>query len=320
MDLLVSTYRGWMDDRAPRLGAALAFYTLLSMAPMIVVVVAIAGAVFGHAAAQGQLIWQIQSLVGWQGAVVIQSLLKSTQTPASGWLPTLIGLVALFFGASAVVNELRDALNTIWRVPTRETSYWRSALDILKSRALSFAMVVGVGFLLMVSLLVNASLSAVGAYFGDLLPVPAWVIQIIYAILSFLVVGFLFALVFKLLPDVTLTWNDVIAGAAGTSILFTLGKFVIGLYLGRTGLASTYGAAGSLVIVLLWVYYSAQIFFFGAEFTRVYTLRYGSVFRRDLELNPVPAKSNLELNPSTANPNVELIIPESFEEKKRALA
>lgn len=308
-ELLVATYRGWMADRAPRLGASLAFYTLLSMAPMIIVVVAIAGAAFGHAAAQGQLIWQIQSLVGWQGAIVIQGLLKSTQTPASGWIPTAIGLIALFFGASAVVNELRDALNTIWHVPTVEVSYWKSALDILKTRALSFAMVVAVGFLLMVSLLVNASLSALGAYFGDLLPIPAWAIQIAYTVLSFIVVAFLFALVFKLLPQVKLEWGDVIAGASGTSVLFTLGKVVIGFYLGRTGLASTYGAAGSLVIVLLWVYYSAQIFFFGAEFTCVYTHRYGSLFRKDLELNPEPG-----------NTAVELIVPESFEEKKRALA
>jgi membrane protein len=215
--------------------------------------------------------------------------------------------VALFFGASAVVVELRDALNTIWRVPEPSITYWASALQILKSRALSFAMVVGVGFLLMVSLLVNAWLAAMDAYFGSLLPTPAWILQVAYSLASFVVIGFLFALVYKLLPDVTIQWSDVAVGAAGTSLLFTLGKFAIGVYLGRAGFASTYGAAGSLVIVLLWVYYSAQIFFFGAEFTCVYTHLYGSMFRKNLEVRQ-------------SAPEVRGAVPESFEDKKRILA
>lgn len=321
--MLVATYRGWIADRAPRLGASLAFYTLLSLAPMIIVVIAIAGAAFGRSAAEGRLIWEIQDLVGYQGAVAIQGLLQSAQQPRHGWLPTTIGLIALFFGATAVVNELRDALNTIWHVPVRDISYWETVVETLKIRAFSFAMVVGVGFLLTVSLIVNAWLSAMGAYFGGFLPIPAWVLQCVDSAISFAVIGFLFAVLYKLLPDALVQWSDVVLGAAATSFLFTLGKFGIGLYLGRAGLASTYGAAGSLVIVLVWVYYSAQIFFFGAEFTCVYTQRYGSVFRANLALQPQKPEALVVLSDAEApldKKGAELIVPESFEERKKQTA
>ncbi len=314
-ELIQAAYKGWLDDRAPRLGASLAFYTLLSLAPMVIVVVAIAGLAYGEEAAQGRLIWQIQDLVGWQGAVAIQGLLKSAHQPMTGWLPTIAGIIALFFGATAVVNELRDALNTIWKVPDLETTYWKSVVDIVRVRALSFAMVIGIGFLLMVSLLISAWLSAMGAYFGRFLPVPGWILAIAYSLVSFVVIAFLFALLYKVLPDTRVEWTDVAVGAAATSILFTIGKLLLGLYLGRTGVASTYGAAGSLVVVLLWVYYSAQIFFFGAEFTCVYTNRFGSVFRRNLTLNPpAPEKQIIVLDRPAAGEQrpVELVVPESF--------
>lgn len=312
----MATYRGWVADRAPRLGASLAFYTLLSLAPMMIVVVAIAGMAFGQAAAQGRLLWEIQGLVGYQGAVAIQAMLKSAHTPATGLLPTVVGLAALFLGATAVVTELRDALNTIWHVQPRETTYWMSVVEVVKSRALAFATVVGVGFLLMVSLLVNAFVSAMGGYFGQLLPHPEWVLHLADSAASFLIISALFALLYKVLPDVCVEWSDVIIGAAATSLLFTLGKFAIGMYLGRAGVASTYGAAGSLVVLLLWVYYSAQIFFFGAEFTCVYTRRYGSMLRRSLELHPATPEQHI-VAPRETRDEVHLIVPESFAEMKR---
>jgi membrane protein len=308
--LAKSTYEGWLADRAPRLGAALAFYTLLSLAPIIIVVIAIASLAFGESAAEGRLMYEIQGLVGPQGAIAIQGLLKSARGPGSGTLATLLGLFTLFFGATGAVSELREALNTIWRLPPRqESSSWRSLLSLVRARAFSFAMVVGTGFLLLVSLIVNAWLSAAGRFFGSLLPTPEWVLQLAYSLFSFFVITALFSVLFKVMPDVKLRWSDVGVGAAVTSILFSVGKLLIGLYLGKTSFANTYGAAGSLVIVIVWVYYSAQIFFLGAEFTRVYTLRYGSMFRRQLELAPErPEAEVIEPKPRALNP--EMIIME----------
>lgn len=276
-----------MEDRAPRLGASLAFYTLLSMAPIVIVVIAIAGLAFGEQAAEGRLLWQIQDLVGWQGALAIQGLLKSARAAGGGTVATILSLITLFFGATAVVNELRDALNTIWHTPPRESSSnWRSLLAIVKDRVFSFAMVVAIGFLLMVSLVINAWLAAAGKFFSTLLPTPEWALHALDGLITFLVIGLLFAILFKVMPDVRLLWSDVGIGAAVTSLLFSIGKLLIGLYLGKTSFGNTYGAAGSLVIVLVWVYYSAQIFFLGAEFTCVYANKYGSLFRRRLALHP----------------------------------
>lgn len=317
--LLTETWNGWIADRAPRLGASLAFYTLLSMAPMIIVIVAIASLAFGEQAARGRLVWQIQDLVGHQGALVIQNLLKSTRTQQAGWIPSIIGLVALFFGASAAATELRDALNTIWHVPVKSTaSKWESLLDMLKNRAFSFAMVMAVGFLLLVSLVLNSWVLAMGALVGVRLPIPDWLMQSAYASASFLVITFLFAMLYKFVPDVRLEWRDVLVGAAATSVLFTLGKFAIGFYLRQSGSASTYGAAGSLAALLLWVYYSAQVFFFGAEFTCVYTHRHGSIFRHKLELyQPKPERHVMLPGESEPPRQVELFVPEVFEEKRK---
>jgi len=309
--LVKITYDGWIEDKAPRLGASLAFYTLLSMAPMTIVIIAIAGLVFGRKAAEGRLVWEIQGLVGRQAALVIQSLLGSARGSGRGLVATLVGLGTLFFGATAVVNELRDALNTIWRVPPKpEQGYLQSVLSILKVRFVSFAVVVGVGFLLMALLLINAFLQAFGPYLEEVAPAH-WIPQATYSIVSFVVMTALFAAIFKLLPDITLEWGDVMIGSVFTAALFSIGRFLIGLYLGTSSVASAYGAAGSLVILLVWVYYSAQVFFFGAEFTAAYTRRYGSLFRRTLEMQRSQPGARLEPpRESMPAPQVELVSPD----------
>jgi membrane protein len=275
-DLLLSVMDCWFTHKVPRLGASLAFYSILSMAPLLIVVVAIASFVFGRAAAEGQLVWQIQGLVGLSGAEAIQTLLKSSSKPAQGTLATALGLFTLFFGATTVVAELRDALDTIWEVPPPEQTGWRSIIAVLKDRTLAFAMVLGIGFLLLISLAVNAALSALGAYFSGVLPTSLWALQAIDILISLTVISVLFGLMFKVLPDLDIQWGDVLPGSVITAALFTVGKTLIGIYLGRASFGSTYGAAGSLVIVLVWIYYSAQIFFLGAEFTRAYAQKYGS--------------------------------------------
>lgn len=305
--LVKSTVNGWVDDKAPRLGAALAFYTLLSLAPMVVVIIAIAGFAVGSEQATDRLMWQVRDLVGPQGAEAIQGLLKSAHTASGGVLATVLGVLTLILGATGVVNELRDALNTIWKVPSKKAqSSWRSAWSIVKERLFSFAMVVGIGFLLMVSLVVNAVLSAAGKFFSHLLPTPEWILQIVYTVFSFIVISILFAALYKFLPDITIEWRDVWVGAAVTSLLFSVGKLLIGLYLGKTSVANTYGAAGSLVIVLVWVYYSAQVFFLGAEFTCAYAHRHGSDFTNTLVLQP-ESKEAVVVTPN-AEPK-QLIIP-----------
>ena len=272
--LFTDTLNEWYKHKAPRLGASLAFYTLLSMAPLLVVIVALAGAVFGEEAARGQIVEQLQDLIGRTGANAIEQVILQARQPTVGLIATLFGLITLFFGATGVVTELRDALNTIYEIPAPEVTGLKSVLLFVRERLFSFAMVLGVGFLLLVSLALNAWLAAMGTWFTGWL--PALMLQFASTIVSWVIITALFAAIYKALPDVSLEWRDVILGAAVTSLLFNLGKFLIGLYLGSSTVASAYGAAGSLVIVLIWVYYSAQIFFLGAEFTQVFANRYGS--------------------------------------------
>lgn len=274
--LFVETIDNWYSHNVPRLGASVAFYTLLSMAPLLVIVVAIAGLVFGREAAEGQLVWQIQDLIGRQAAETVQALLKATQSPGAGALASILGTLTLAYGATAAVAELRAALNTIWCVPKKEETGLRSLLSVLLERTFAFATVVGIGFLLLVSLSINAAVTALSDRYNATLPVPALLLQYTDLIVSFFVVSVLFALIYKLLPDLELEWRDVIPGALFTSFLFSTGKVLIGMYLGKASIGSTYGAAGSLVILLLWVYYSAQIFFLGAEFTQAYAEKFGS--------------------------------------------
>lgn len=272
-ELFRRSYEGWNEIDAPRLGAALAYYTVLSLAPLLVVAVAVAGVAFGPKAAEGEIVWQFGDTIGHQGAQVVQTLLQSAQQPAAGITATVLGFIVLLFGASGVFGELRDSLNDVWGVRKQVGG---GLLKTIKYRFYSFAMVLGIGFLLLVSLLLSAFLSAAGKFFDQILPMPESVLQVLNSVFSLIVVTVLFALIYKVVPDVRIAWSDVWAGAAMTSILFTLGKFLIGLYLGKAGVGSPYGAAGSVVVVLVWVYYSAQILLFGAEITRHYSEMRGS--------------------------------------------
>jgi membrane protein len=277
LTLLKDTIREWQEDGATRLAAALAYYTTFSLAPLLVLVIAIAGLVGGREAAQTQTMAQVQDLLGADGREFVQGMIESASRPTTGWTATLIGAVTLLFGALGVFGELQNSLNTIWEVKPKPA---RGLLDGVKrfvlKRVASFTMVLGIGFLLLASLVVSAALSALGEYIGARWPVADFWLQLLNFIVSFLVITLLFAMMFKFLPEIKIAWKDVWLGAAVTSGLFTLGKFLIGLYLGRSTVGTTFGAAGSLAILLIWIYYSAQILFFGAEFTQVYANRYGS--------------------------------------------
>lgn len=272
--LLKETFKEWQEDKTSRLAAALAYYTVFSLAPLVIIAIAVAGAIFGEEAARGEIVRQIQGLVGTAGAEVIETAIENANKPeANGGIASLVSIVVLLFGASGVFAELQDSLNTVWEVQPKPGG---GVMDFIRKRILSFSMVLGIGFLLMVSLIVSAVLSGLSAYMSHLLPGLDFFWGILNFVISFVVIALLFALIYKFLPDVKITWNDVAIGAIITALLFTIGKTILGLYLGQGSFGSTYGAAGSLVIVLAWVYYSAQILFFGAEFTQVYASRYGS--------------------------------------------
>jgi membrane protein len=270
--LLKEAATDWSHDRAPRLGAALAYYTVFSMVPLLIIIIAVIGMVFGQEAAQSSIMEQIRTLVGDQSAVALKEMIERANQPSTGILSTVIAIGTLLIGASAFFGELQAALNTVWGLEPKEgLGIW----GFVKSRFLSLATVLGTAFLLLVSLVLSTALSALGTWFGGLLPLPEFVLQAINVLLSFAVITGLFALIFKVLPDAHIAWRDVTIGAALTSALFTIGKFAISLYLGKSSVGSAYGAAGSLVILLVWVYYSAQILLYGAEFTQVYANRRG---------------------------------------------
>jgi membrane protein len=270
---LRDVWAAWSEDKAPRLGAALAYYAVFSLAPLLLVAIAIAGAVFGRDAAEGQIVGEIRGLIGDTGATAVEAAVRNAAKPTSSAIASAVGLLVLLFGASGVFGQLQDALNTIWKVKPKPGRGLRGTLE---DRFLSFAMVLGIGFLLLVSLVLSAALAAAGKFFGAVLPVPETVLHALNFAVSFAVVTLLFALIYKILPDVRISWRDVWVGAVVTSFLFSIGKLLIGLYLGHSSVGSTYGAAGALVIVLLWMYYSAQILLLGAEFTRVFAKRRGA--------------------------------------------
>ena len=295
--LLGATARDWYEDRAQRLGAALAYYMIFALAPGLIIVIAAVGLLLGRNA-EVHIVGQIRELIGEQGAIAIEATIRSARTETLGVTGTALALIPLVFGLWGVFGELQDGLNTIWGVAPRPG---RRMIHIVKERFWSFAMVVGIGFVLLVSLVMSAWLVAVGTYFGRLLPAPAAALEALNFVISFGVITILFAMTFKLLPAVTIAWRDVWLGAAVTSLLFTVGKFAIGFYLGKSAVASAYGAAGSLVIIVVWVYYSAQILLFGAEFTKVWTKRRGSGFVPAITAVPVTEEARIEqgLGPRT---------------------
>ena len=273
LEVLKQTFTDWIDDRAPRLGAALAYYATFSIAPLVVIVIAIAGVWFGKQQAQEQIFSQLGGLVGAQGAQAIGGMLEAAQKPHEGMIASVLAVITLIFGATGVFVQLQDALNTIWEVRPKPG---RGILGFIRHRTLSLAMVFAIGFLLLVSLILSAGLAAAGQWLSGAMPGGEGLWQFINAAISFVVIALLFTFMFKYLPDVKIAWRDVWIGGTITALLFTAGKFALGMYLGRSSVASAYGAAGSLVILLLWVYYSAQIFLFGAEFTQVYANRFGA--------------------------------------------
>ena len=278
---------GWVDDYAQSMGAALAYYTMFSIAPLLLIVISIAGLVFGDEAARGEIFSQLEGMLGAPGASAVQGLLESVREPTASVTATVFGAALLLIGATSVFVELQDALDRIWRAPVRvgQSGLW----GLIRARLLSFGMILGIGFLLMVSLVASAALAALqrwsGPVFGD------WAVaSIVEVALSFLVFTVVFAMIYKTVPRVRIDWKDVWIGAATTSLLFTVGKVLIGVYIGSSGIASGFGAAASLVVVLVWVYYSAQIFLLGAEFTRAYAHKFGS--RRNLPSEDAAAASS----------------------------
>lgn len=267
----------WFNHRDASKGAALAFYTLFSMAPILVLVIAIAGAVYGTKEAQDEIVIQLRDLVGAQGAEAIQLILAGARNQVQGLQATIIATGLLLFGATSVFAELKASLDEIWQIATtRETSLW----DLVRTRLLSFGLILVLAFLMMVSLVLSAAIAVLERYWGGIWKDAVFFLSILAGLIGFSVIATLFAVIYKMLPRVRLSWHDVAIGSLGTAGLFTLGKIAIGLYIGNSSIANSFGAAGSMVALLMWVYYSAQIFFLGAEFTRQYALHMGSLSRR----------------------------------------
>ncbi|WP_082524724.1 YihY/virulence factor BrkB family protein [Pseudorhodoferax sp. Leaf274] len=283
--------QSWSDDYAPSMGAALSYYSVFSMAPLLLIVISVAGLVFGEEAARGELFGQLAGLMGADAAKTLETLLASVNKPAQGIVSTLIGLGVLLIGATTVFGELQNALDRIWRAPARNDSggLW----NLLHTRLLSFGMVLGIAFLLMVSLVLGAVVSALGKWWGDAFMGWEVLAQLINIVLGFALTTGVFAMIYKIMPRVHVRWYDVWIGAAATALLFTVGRFLIGLYIGKSGVASSFGAAGSLIVIFVWVYYSAQVFLMGAEFTWLYAKQYGSM--RNLPGSPTePAPTSVK--------------------------
>jgi membrane protein len=270
--LLKETASSWSADYCPSMGAAISYYTLFSIAPLLLIVIAVAGFVFGAEAARGEIFGQLRGLLGDEGAKAVEGLLQAADRPGAGIVSTITGIAVLLLGATTVFNELQNALDRIWRAPARVRS--SGIWNLLRTRLLSFGMVLGIAFLLMVSLVVSAALAALGKWWTP----AGWeaAMHALDIVVSFGLVTVMFALIYRYIPRVHVAWHDVWIGAAVTSLLFAIGKFAIGLYLGKSSVASSFGAAGSLVVLMVWVYYSAQIFLFGAEFTWVFAHEHGS--------------------------------------------
>lgn len=268
---LQETASSWLDHEGPRLAASLSLYSLLSLAPLVVLTIAMASLVFGHSVAQAALIDQVREVMGGDGARTVQTVIEHGKEPHASSVASVIGIIILIVGASSVFGELQSALNKIWEVKAPPAAGLLTAglLSLLKSRLVSFALVLGFGFLLLVSLVFSTALAAFGRFFSAHLSLPTALLAVANGVVSFAGIFVLIALILKYVPDVRLRWRAVWPGALATAVLFTIGKALLGLYLGKTAVGSAYGAAGSIIVVILWVYYSAMIFYFGAEFTRV---------------------------------------------------
>ena len=275
LNLFRESFKEWKEDDALQLGAALAYYTIFSIAPLLLIVIAVAGFVWGREAVQGQIVGQVDQLIGRQGGVAIQTMIANAakQGQGTGVLATVIAALTALFGATGVFAQLQKALNQIWNVEPKPGS---GIMTFLKTRIASFGMILGIGFLLLVSLVVSAGLSAVNTWMTGLMPGAEVLFSVLNLVVSLALISLLFAMIYRFLPDVRIAWRDVWMGALFTAVLFTIGKFLIGLYLGHSSVASVFGAAGSLVIVLVWIYYSTQILFFGAEMTQVYARQRGA--------------------------------------------
>lgn len=272
--LIKTTISGWNSNYAQSMGAALAFYTLFSIAPLLLIVLSITGYVFGLEAARGEVAAQLQNLMGEQGAMAVQALLQNVNKPMDGVMATIIGVVLLLIGATSVFAELQNSLDRIWRAPERVRVNGLFAL--LRERLLSFGMILGIGFILMVSLVFTAAIAAISQWWSPQFKDWAMLVNMLDIVFSFVMTTAMFALIYKFMPSVKIRWDEVWIGAVITAILFTGGKLLIGLYIGRSAIASGFGVAGSLIALLVWVYYSAQIFLLGAEFTWAYSGIYGS--------------------------------------------
>ena len=276
LPLLKAATQAWFDDQASSMGAAISYYALFSLAPLLVIVIAVAGLVFGQDAAQGEIVAQLRGIMGEDGALAVQGMLKAAREPADGLAATGISIVVLLVGATATFAELQRAMDRIWQVPTPALQW--GIWNLIRTRLLSFGLVLGMGFLLTVSLAVSAALAALGRWWNDWFVGWEVALEFLNFTVSAGIFTLLFAMIYKIMPRVRIAWRDVWTGAAVTALLFMVGKALIGLYLGKSGLASGFGAAGSLVALVAWVYYSAQIFLWGAEYTWVYS-------RRNAELN-----------------------------------
>jgi len=265
----------WIDDYAPSMGAAISYYTVFSIAPLLLIVIAVAGFVWGREAVQGEIVGQLAGLIGQDGATGVQALIESANKPVKGVVATIVSLIVLVIGATTVFAELQSALDRIWQVPPAQkiSSLWAT----LRSRLLSLGFILGLGFLLLVTLVASAGVAALGGWANGLLPGWELLLQVINTVISLGIAALLFAMIFKIMPQAKVSWRDVWVGAAVTAVLFEVGKTLIGLYIGKSGVTSSFAAAGSLVVLLVWVYYSAQIFLLGAEFTWVYAHEHGSL-------------------------------------------
>lgn len=273
-DLCRKAAMAWVDDFAPSMGAAISYYTVFSLAPLLVIVIAIAGALFGREAVQGEIVAQLSGLLGHDAAVSVQNMVKSASAPGQGLIAGLISVVVLLVGATTVFAELQSALDRIWHVPEADkpTGVWA----VLRARVLSFGLILGLAFLLMVSLMVSTGVAAFGSWVGGLMPGWELLLQGINLLISVAITTVLFAMIFKFMPTADVSWRDVGIGAVVTAVLFEVGKQVISIYLSKSGMSESLAAAGSLVVLLAWVYYAAQIFLLGAEFTKVYAHEHGS--------------------------------------------